>query len=186
MVYIHADQSGESSPKWEIYAPPRKLAWTIHDKPVVEAIERAYRNNDATPWPKSEEVSPTEPVLKNEYHTTTQSTPLESVRRKLAPMTTKSYFDPVLQTMEVVVPITRDGAYCEVSSEFAYGLLPYEIHNGVPYHYAQVSSEVFRKILPFALVVNPGEAVPLRDFIRHTPKDTVRWMVRHLQPADKT
>lgn len=51
-LYLHDAQSGRKNARWEDYKVPRKHAWALHEEPLVNALDRALRNNHATPWPE--------------------------------------------------------------------------------------------------------------------------------------
>ena len=184
-LFLHVSQTGRMSPKWEKYAYPRKHAWAIHASVVRLALARALRNNEATPLPLKEAVTDakkTAPVQNQQRRTSA----IDAIRKKLATMVKASYYDPKKHRVDVMVPVTKTGSYCDIASRHAVRLLIYEIHSDAPEEHKATARQLFRDILPYALVVNPGEAFPLRDFLRFVPKPTtVKWMSEHIRPMPR-
>lgn len=185
-LYLHVDQTGRMSPKWETYTYPKKNSWGIHEQVVDEALKRAMRNNLLTPLPPKdvEEESKTKPKSKPPQKRTTA---VEAIRMKVVTPVRASYYDPRTHRVDVMVPVTERGGYCNLDSEHAKRLLFYEITSNADVTHASVSRQLFRDVLPYALVVNPGEAFPLRDFLKFVPdKDTIRWVSEHIRPVIST
>lgn len=184
-LHLHVSQKGYMSPKWETYIYPRNVALPIHEQPVRDALTRALRNNQETPMPiiPKEEAKEIPPKLPEDQRRTSA---IDAIRKKLVPMVRRSYIDPLQNRIDVMVPVTKDGKYCDIASSHAVRLLMFKTDPVEPPQAEDVATEMFRRVLPFAIVVNPGEAVPLRDFVRFVPNGSVvSWMSRNLQPTKR-
>lgn len=181
-LYLHVIQTGRMSPKWVRYQYPRHNAWALRRDVVSEALARAYRNNKNTPKAKREVASTV--TVDNNTPQQRRTTAVDAIRKKIVPISTTSVFDPKKYRVDILVPVTEKGAYCDIDSPHTSRLMFYEITSAVDENHAEISRSLFREILPYALVVNPGEAFPLRDFLkRYRNRSVVRWMTEHLRPS---
>lgn len=170
-------------PKWEVLDTPRKYAWDIHEEVFCAALDRAFEANAVTNADRFYKP----PVLPTDINTKkpkkvspppVQKSELEIVRSKLMEMTRASYADVREHTIEIVVAQTPDGNYVDINDERATKLQHFEI----PPTSASPSTRrkvVYEKLLGIAIVVNPGEAVPLKDYVKYIPLDKDRETIGH-------